>query len=189
MIASHLIFGAYGHWLPNDPRGSWSDYVRNRKLLAFGNATAVKTHESKAHVSHDVTCRLQAKNRLHYPPVQFSGLQARAVGRGFAQAVDESGYTVYACAIMPTHVHIVLENHKHSSKRITGHLKGRATQRLSSENLHPMADKTSPWSIGSWAVFLDDDEAVMNAIEYVNANPVKEGLPPQNWSFVTPYLF
>jgi len=23
----HVIFGMYGFWLPNDPRGSWSDYV------------------------------------------------------------------------------------------------------------------------------------------------------------------
>jgi hypothetical protein len=22
MLASHIIFGAYGFWLPNDPRGS-----------------------------------------------------------------------------------------------------------------------------------------------------------------------
>jgi hypothetical protein len=25
--ASHVIFGAYGFWLPNDPRGSWSTFV------------------------------------------------------------------------------------------------------------------------------------------------------------------
>lgn len=24
----HAIFSAYGFWLPNDPRGSWSDFVR-----------------------------------------------------------------------------------------------------------------------------------------------------------------
>jgi hypothetical protein len=27
ILAFHAIFGAYGFWLPNDPRGSWSDFV------------------------------------------------------------------------------------------------------------------------------------------------------------------
>ena len=187
MIASHLIFSAYGHWLPNDPRGSWSDYVRNRKLLAFGNATTVQTRKSLAHVPHNATSRLQAKESLQYSPVQFSGLQARTIGRGFTQAVAESGYRVYACAIMPTHVHVVMANHIHSPKRIVGHLKGRATHHLNTEELHPLANQASPWSVGSWVVFLDDDESVIHAIDYVCANPAKEGLPLQKWPFVVPY--
>ena len=28
VIAYHLIYTTYGFWLPNDPRGSWSDFVR-----------------------------------------------------------------------------------------------------------------------------------------------------------------
>lgn len=27
MLGAHVIFGAYGFWLPNDPRGSWSEFV------------------------------------------------------------------------------------------------------------------------------------------------------------------
>lgn len=27
VLAYHVIFGAYGFWLPNDPRGSWSKFV------------------------------------------------------------------------------------------------------------------------------------------------------------------
>jgi hypothetical protein len=27
ILGYHVIFGAYGFWLPNDPRGSWSDFV------------------------------------------------------------------------------------------------------------------------------------------------------------------
>ena len=30
----HLIISAYGFWLPNDPRGSWSDFVGAWELLA-----------------------------------------------------------------------------------------------------------------------------------------------------------
>jgi hypothetical protein len=27
VLAYHVVLGAYGFWLPNDPRGSWSDFV------------------------------------------------------------------------------------------------------------------------------------------------------------------
>ena len=32
----HAIFGTYGFWLPNDPRGSWSDFVGAWELVRFG---------------------------------------------------------------------------------------------------------------------------------------------------------
>jgi hypothetical protein len=35
----HVIIGAYGFWLPNDPRGSWSDFVGKWELVRFGRST------------------------------------------------------------------------------------------------------------------------------------------------------
>ena len=50
ILASHVIFSTYGFWLPNDPRGSWSDFVGNWELTRFGKATTVTTHRSLAGV-------------------------------------------------------------------------------------------------------------------------------------------
>jgi len=44
VLASHCTFTAYGFRLPNDPRGSWSDFVRAWDLLLSGKAT--KTDEN-----------------------------------------------------------------------------------------------------------------------------------------------
>jgi len=33
LLANHSIFGMYGFWLPNDPRGSGSDYVASWELF------------------------------------------------------------------------------------------------------------------------------------------------------------
>ena len=44
--ASHVIFSAYGFWLPNDPRGSWSDFVGSWELQRFGPATKVNVRHS-----------------------------------------------------------------------------------------------------------------------------------------------
>jgi hypothetical protein len=40
---------------------------------------------------------------------------------------------------------------------------------------------------GEWKVFLDPED-VPEAVNYVEDNPLKEGLRRQNWNFVVPYF-
>ena len=192
VLASHIIFTCYGFWLPNDPRGSWSDFVRVWELLHFGHATKTDDRRSLAHSPHDRQRRLAAKGALRYPPVEFTGQQALHVAHGFAQAVQESSYHVYACSIMPKHVHLVAARHANPAERIAGHLKARAAQQLVEAHLHPFAAKKgtdgrfpSVWAHRRWKVFLDDGEDIARAIDYVNENPLKEGKKAQKWSFVS----
>src|SRR5688500_19604565 len=102
MIAGyHIIFSAYGFWLPNDPRGSCSDFVGSWELFRYGPATKTTERRSVAHRAHDRALRMAAKSALKYPPVEFTGLQARAVARGFAHYLDRTDLPVWACAILP----------------------------------------------------------------------------------------
>jgi len=186
ILAFHSIFSAYGFWLPNDPRGSWSDFVASWELFRFGPATKTGTRTSVAAVAHDKELRDAAKEGLKYPPVVFTGLQALAISHGFAKAAQEAPYIVLACAILPEHVHLVIGRHPRDIRRIVGHFKGRATQALVAEKLWP--DPTRPvWAAKSWNVFIDDIEHLQRAIAYVQANPLKEGKKAQHWPFVTPY--
>ena len=41
---------------------------------------------------------------------------------------------------------------------------------------------------GCWKVFINDEDQLRAAIEYVQRHPMKEGLLPQNWEFVRKYL-
>ena len=72
--------------------------------------------------------------------------------------------------------------------RIAGHLKTRATQGLAAEGVW-FEDSRPVWAHGKWSVFLDAPEDVRRAIEYVEANPGKEGKPRQRWSFVAPFVY
>ena len=113
VIASHVIFSTYGFWLPNDPRGSWSEFVGAWELFrAGGHATKTTDTRSLAKDPHDRQKRLATKAVLSRPPVRFSGIQARAVGRGFAEYVKKSSLAVWACAVMPDHVHLVTARHR-----------------------------------------------------------------------------
>ena len=186
MLAHHITFGAYGFWLPNDPRGSWSVTVRNWEVFrAGGKATKVETRRSLASKPHDAALRKETKNALSYPPVILDGFQARAVGCGFAKVVSDYGQRLHACSILPEHVHLVIGRTEVEIRQVVRQLKQQATLRLREEKICPIGD--TPWTRGCWIVYLDDMEAVHRAIAYVESNPVKEGKPRQHWSFVTPF--
>lgn len=190
--AYHAIFGAYGFWLPNDPRGSWSDYVAAWELLRFGRSTkSIDRQQLTAAQQHE--CE-EAKKALKYPRVRFTGLQARAIGTGFATAAKKSKFTVWACSILPEHVHLVLARHTYKVEYMIGLMKGEATKQIKKERLHPLAEfadadgnPPTPWASRAWRVFLDSEDAIEDAIRYVEENPVKEGKPRQKWRCVTPF--
>jgi len=190
--ASHVIIGMYGFWLPNDERGSWSQFVGAWELLRFGRATTVHVRRSVAHRAFDRQKREAAKAALKYPPVDLTGVQARAVARGFADYAARAELTILACAILPKHVHLVLGRHPIRVERLAIQLKSAATRQLIDERIHPQAahqgEKKRPpkaFARGAWKVFLNDDADIARAVRYVNDNPKREGLPNQKWWFVS----
>lgn len=194
VIGYHVILGAYGFWLPNDPRGSWSREVWAGHLRPFGKAAKVSTRESLAGRQHDHDGRLEAKRHLLYPAVEFTGVQARAIARGFAGIVPKLELTIHACAVMPDHVHLVTARHRRDAEDIAGFLKRAATRQLNAEGLHPLREHQrrngripSPWAEDGWYVYLNTPDEVRQRIRYVEENPVKAGFRPQRWSVVVPY--
>jgi len=192
VLGYHVIVSAYGFWLPNDPRGSWSDFVRSWELFRFGRATKVDTRRSVAHRPHNHAARVSPKRALRYPPVHFTEPQAREIGRAFGEFASRGKVTIYACSILPEHVHLVIARHDYRVEQIANLLKGAATRRLVAGNLHPLADFALPgeripamWSRGLWKVFLSREHDVQRAIRYVESNPVREEKTPQQWSFIT----
>lgn len=188
--AYHLILTCYGFWLPNDPRGSWSDFVRRFELYRVGGpATRVHTKASLAHQPHDHAKRQHAKQALSRPPVVLNGKQARAVAKGFADYIEKNDRVVFACAVMPDHVHLVVQRCDRTIEKVAEQLKGRATQFLNKQDLHPFVAKPNgkkppPWARGCWSVFLNTDASIQRAIDYVEQNPIKAGYKPQRYDWI-----
>ena len=189
MFGHHLIFGAYGFWLPNDPRGSWSKFVGSYELyLAGGKATTTDAVESVAHNEHDIEHRRSAKLALLRPAVQFSLNQVQAIGCGLAEYVEKSSVILLACAILPDHLHFVVAPHRLTIDKLAVQFKGSATRQLLKEKLHPFqhVDGKTPkcFAQREWNVELESERQLENAINYVEQNPVKAGLLKQIWPFV-----
>jgi len=183
----------YGFWLPNDPRGSWSDFVGAWDLFRYGPATKTRKRRSVAASAHNHSNRLAAKGALKYPAVLLNGEQARAVARGFADYLRTSRAVIHACAILPDHVHLVLSNPGMLVEQLVIQLKASATRRLEQEGIHPLAIYNHPghrvpkcFARGEWKVYLDQPD-VARAIDYVDENPLKEGKKRQQWTFISPY--
>ena len=105
-----------------------------------------------------------------------------------------SNYTIWACSILPEHTHLVIARHIYRSEQIANLLKGAATSQLMKERCHPLAAYAKPgkrpprmWAEHEWRVYLDSEEAIDDAIQYVENNPDKEEKPKQVWSFVSPF--
>jgi REP element-mobilizing transposase RayT len=185
----HAIFTAYGFWLPNDPRGSWSDFVYSWELFRFGGpATKVSAKRSHAHDPHDADMRRQAKLLLKYPPARFDRACRESIGSGFALACDEFGFRIYSCAIGFDHVHLVASRDAvRDIENVVAVLKARATSQMKRDGTHPLSGfepPPTPWAKGLWSVFINDVPQLHNAIAYVEHHPQKEGLPAQAWNFV-----
>jgi REP element-mobilizing transposase RayT len=194
IAAYHIIFTAYGFWLPNDPRGSGSDYVFSKAIyVAGGRATKTTERHSVAHRGHDRELRRHAKRALAQKPVRFTGVQARAIGRGFKTFFARTSIPVYACSILPDHIHLVIGKTRYNLDQLVIQLKGAAVRQMIAEERHPFLDRPDRrgrlpkcFVRGYWKVYLDP-EAVDRSINYVEQNPTKLGMRKQRLSFVTEY--
>jgi REP element-mobilizing transposase RayT len=184
ILASHLIWTGYGHWLPNDPRGSGSDSLRKDELAPLG-----PIHHGRNTVQPPRTQLKQfyreATEVLEHPTLWFNDEMRRILGDAMGRAGNEHGYTVFAFAVCSNHAHAVIRSHRDRSESIWMNLAeaGRSalrTAELVSPN-HPV------WATRPYKVFLRAHEDVRGRIKYVSQNPVKEGLAPQRWEFVRPF--
>jgi len=185
VIAHHLIWTAYGWWLPNDPRESGSKEVRTPVLAELG-----ELHYGRKRVQPSGweirQFYEQAIPRLQHPVLAFDAGARDEIAKAFGQVIEENRYTCYACAILPDHVHLLIRKHKHQAEDMIEALKEASRARLSA-TMHRAPDHPIWTGGGGWKVFLDHPDEVCRTIRYIERNPLPLGLPMQQWPFVKAY--
>ncbi len=184
VIAHHLILTGYGHWLPNDPRGSLSKDIRAGKLIPLGPIH----HGRKAAQPSRAELRsfqAQARGRLEYEVLWFDAAKRQAIAEAFAEVIEAQRYTCWACAIMSNHAHLVIRKHRDKAETMHDELRRASAIRL--RLLADVPDQHPVWSNDPYKKFISTAEAVECTIRYVQNNPVKEDQPQQAFDFIRPY--
>jgi REP element-mobilizing transposase RayT len=185
VIAHHLIWTAYGWWLPNDPRGSGSRIIRNDILNDLGALHYGRKRVQPA--GYEVRRFYQrATAILKHPLLTFDARARDEISMAFGQVIHEQQFTCYACAIMLDHIHILIRKHKYHAEEIMDWFKEAGRNRLIATG-HRTENHPTWAAGGGWKVFLDHPDDVRRTIDYINRNPDLAGLPPQHWPFVRVY--
>src|SRR5215470_14807809 len=100
VIGHHLIWTAYGCWLPNDPRGSSSHVLREDRLAPLGELHEGRKQQQPSRAELKGFYQ-QADVLLAHERLPFDDDEIALIGFSYAQTVRRYGYTCYACAIMP----------------------------------------------------------------------------------------
>lgn len=185
VIAYHIMWTAYGTWLPNDPRGSTSQTLRADWLTELG-----EVHHGRKKVQPPRRELREFYGRaaalLKHSLLTFDEAEREFIAEAIGEVVEANRYTCYACAVMPDHVHIVIRKHRYTAEEMAEHLIAASREKLIARDRRAPDHPT--WTAGTgWNVFLGHPDDVRRVIDYVKRNPTKIGLPAQDWPFVKPY--
>ncbi len=186
VIAHHLIWTLYGHWLPNDPRGSGSAAVGQEKLRALGPIHQGRKPEHFQPSRQELRAFYQqAAPLLAHQTVWLDEPARDALASTLREVIQKQSYTVWAAAVLRNHVHMVVRKHRDDALAMWDAVAdaSRACLRraIGLEPDHPV------WADRPYKVFLTTPERVRRCVRYVELNPEKEGLEAQRYDWVREY--
>jgi len=167
----------YGTWLPGDPRG-FVGRVRDRRP---------EDAPEPARVQHDVpgTPYDQDLPGLHRAsaallkgkPVLIGVEHAQLLLAQFRETATYRGWTLLAVAILPNHIHLVVQTPDEANvTKVLGDFKAYGSRRLTAHFGKPLSGTW--WTYDGSKRLLSDDRALAAAIHYVL---YKQGSPLVTW--------
>ena len=182
----HLIWTAYGWWLPSDPRGSMSRSVRSAAIAGLG-----ELHYGRKRIqpAGRVVREFQEASRgvLKYALFEFTPEEVHEIACAFADVIRKRSYTCYACAIMPDHIHILIRKHRDQAEAMIAALQDASREALRAKPQAARGFDHPVWGGPGWKVYLETIEDMERTVRYIELNPIKARLPPQVWPFVSVY--
>jgi REP element-mobilizing transposase RayT len=184
VVGHHLVWTAYGWWLPNDPRGSSSHEIRVEPIAELGplhyGRKPVQPSNDEIHEFYQ-----EARQVLAHAILTFNEQDMAILAGSFAQTIRRRGYTCYAWAIMPEHVHMLIRRHRDKAEQMTAEFQADSRAALITAarcwGNHPV------WGGPGWKRFQSTRQDMHRIVRYIENNPIEHGLPPQRWDFVQPY--
>jgi REP element-mobilizing transposase RayT len=171
----HLIWTTYGTWLPGDDRGHWSPL--------FDLYGSILDRGGKLNVP-DADTRARVLSRMAEAPKRLTQDEVAAVADELAFHVSPPHTPVWAAAIEPNHVHLLVGPVREDISRCAGRLKGRTSSAVGA--LPQNANRERVWTSGYWKVFLFDDIGVLAVKRYIDDHNLRNGLPAEPFPWIRP---
>ncbi len=184
VIAHHLILTGYGHWLPNDPRGSTSREVVAGKLRGLGELHVGRKFPKPPRQIFKSFYR-NAQSQLEHPILWFDSAKRQVIADAFAQTVQDCRYTCFACAILSNHAHLIIRKHRDRAETMIDRLRTESSAWLC--RLADVPDNHPVWNTGHYKKFLFTPEDITRTVAYIRNNPAREQIREQDFSFVKLY--
>lgn len=184
VVGYHLIWTAYGWWLPNDPRGSTSQEIRVEKIAELGDLhygrKPIQPLPAELRRFYD-----EARSKLKHELLTFHENDFPVIANGLATAIKNCKYTCYACAIMPDHIHMLIRRHRDKAEKMIENCQRESRLALiDAERRHA---EHPVWGGPGWKVFLSTRSDMERIVSYIEDNPIKARRPAQQWPFVIQY--
>lgn len=96
VIGIHLQLTGYGHWLPNDPRGSNSEVIRKDELAELGPILPGRQRVQPSRKELKAFYR-EANELLEFDPFWFDPAKRQALADAFQRVITDCRYTIWAC--------------------------------------------------------------------------------------------
>ncbi|MFA7235510.1 MAG: hypothetical protein WC058_01485 [Phycisphaeraceae bacterium] len=129
-----------------------------------------------------------ATPRLKYPVFWMNPRNEalrQAVSEQIARTCAARRYTVWGCAILRNHIHLLVRRHRDDSQAMWWNIASetaRVIRQVESLRVdHPV------WGQRPYWIFKDSPDQVRDCVTYIEGNPRKEGLPDQAHPFVRAY--
>lgn len=188
VIAAHHILTLYGHWAVNDLRGSGSSNFIDEKFKALGEIHHGRKPQHKHPSRHELRAfHQQHRELLNFPVFWIDEAERQEIACAIAEVIRANGYTCYACAICSNHIHLIIRTHKHKALEQWNNFAECIRQRLRHRFPEKISANHPVISARPYSVLLFTPEQVCGRIDYVQGNPLKEGLPAQHFEFVAVY--
>ena len=184
IIGHHLIFSGYGFWLANDPRGSGSKVLREPKFEDLGPIHPGRKHEQPTRAMLRAFYE-KATPLLDFTPLWFNEEICGVIAESFSETTKQYRYTVWAMAVMPNHAHICVRQHLDAYQAIWERFAMPARDAV--RNLGRTADGHPIWANRPYSVYLYSPADVGRTIDYIQKNPLKDGLPEQQYACTISY--
>jgi REP element-mobilizing transposase RayT len=166
-LGIHWIATTFGTWLHGDPRGSW----RDGKLIG-----------------PDPFLEETVRGRMARDADVLSDVEMVLVATTFGALIEEKHWTVYAATMQPTHVHLVFAPMADPIKTVIASLKYRSASAVLKLRRTMLRETgRSLWTEGQFPVFIEHEEHLLNAIDYVRRHNRRAGRQDDPYPWIVPF--